>query len=229
MAQFGRMLQICRATGAWRTSAIESFSSTVLTTTSCNLGCGYCFQNTGLDPTGGSNPPRIEAWRLNSHTTEQIIAFAAKQMALSGLDKLSLVLFGGEPLLNPRACLEILRRSKSIGLQYATVTTNAVLLTRQLAKDLASAGLCHAQVTFDGSREDHDKIRVKKSGKATFDTILNNVAEATELTELDWTLRVNVSHINAARIEEIFHQLDGRVYETLHSRICLGGRRRIRV
>ena len=38
-----------------------SYALTVLTSTACNLGCGYCFQNTGQDPAGprSRNPASI--------------------------------------------------------------------------------------------------------------------------------------------------------------------------
>lgn len=199
------------ASGAYRPRVPVSFSLTVLTTTTCNLGCGYCFQNTSLAPAGSHRPPRIERQRLGAATTDRIIRFTSERMMEVGLEKLTLILFGGEPLLNPRGCLELLDRARAIGLQSATMTTNGVLLTPRLAMDLEAAGLNHAQVTFDGSREDHDRIRVKKSGGATFDTIVRNLARATEVTDLRWGLRVNVSHHNFARIGKLFGQLDGQV------------------
>jgi uncharacterized protein len=197
--------------GAYRPRSPKSFSLTVLTSTACNLGCGYCFQNTGLDSSGGHRPPRIERRRLDDGTIDRILAFTAERMEQAGLDKLYLLLFGGEPLLNPRGCLELLRRSRDIGLSRASMVTNGVLLTRKLAIELYDAGLQGAQVTFDGSRGDHDQIRVKRSGSGTFDAIVHNVERATEATGLMWNLRVNVSHHNVERIGELFGQIHGRV------------------
>ena len=200
-----------RENGAYRPRTPKSFSLTVLTSTACNLGCGYCFQNTALDPSGGNRPLRIGRERLDGDTIDRIVRFTAGRMEQAGLDKLYLLLFGGEPLLNPRGCLELLRRSHDIGLYLATMTTNGVLLTPKLAVDLRAAGLRGVQVTFDGSREDHDRIRVKHSGGATFETIVRNVGRATEATDLRWNFRVNVSHHNFDRIGDLFSQLDGRV------------------
>lgn len=142
-----------RANGAYRARSPESFSLTILTTTSCNLGCGYCFQNTALDPEAGDRPKRIARAWLDTTTTNKIIRFAANRMARAGLEKLSLLLFGGEPLLNPRGCLELLRRSQTIGLVEATMATNGMLLTPKLAMELEAAGLDHAQLSFDGGRK----------------------------------------------------------------------------
>jgi uncharacterized protein len=193
--------------GAFRPRTPASFSLTVLTTTTCNLGCGYCFQNTGLDSTGGARPPRIKRAWLDADTVDRIIRFTRDRMAQCELDRLFLLLFGGEPLLNPRGCLTLIERAKTVGLDRCVMTTNAVLLTPRLAQQLYAAGLDGAQVTFDGSRTDHDRIRVKRSGAATFDTVVRNVAQATEATGLNWNLRVNVSHHNFDGISDLLDQL----------------------
>jgi uncharacterized protein len=160
-----------------------------------------------LDPSGGNRPLRIERQLLNSDTIGRIIRFTADRMAQAKLDGLYLLLFGGEPLLNRRGCLELLEQARTIGLNSAMVATNGVLLTPKLAKELEARGLTGAQLTFDGSRDDHDRIRVRRSGAATFDTIVRHLAQATEATGLRWHLRVNVSHHNFDRIGDLFSQL----------------------
>jgi uncharacterized protein len=197
--------------GAYRPRTPKSFSLTVLTSTACNLGCGYCFQNTALDPSGGNRPLRIGTERLRASTIDRIVDFTRGRMEQAGLDKLYLLLFGGEPLLNPRGCLRMLEKAQGIGMYIGTMVTNGVLLTEKLAIDLHAAGLRGAQVTFDGSREDHDRIRVKHSGAATFDTIVDNVGRATAATGMRWNIRVNVSHHTFDRVGELFRQLEGRV------------------
>ena len=132
-------------------------------------------------------------------------------MSLVGLDALQLILFGGEPLLNAPGCVSLLERTQKIGLKTASMITNGVLLKPELAKELNEAGLQDAQVTFDGSREDHDEIRVKRSGAPTFDTIVRNIARATKVTDLKWQLRINVSHHNFVRISKLFGQLEHKI------------------
>ncbi|MER6397100.1 MULTISPECIES: radical SAM protein [unclassified Kitasatospora] len=203
--------EFLRDAGAYRERTAKSFALTVLTSTACNLGCGYCFQNTGQDPKGGHRPPRINLRRLNTRTIDRIVDFTAERMAQAGLDRLYLLLFGGEPLLNPRGCVELLERCTPLGLATAAMTTNGVLLTGRRAVQLGAAGLRAVQITFDGSREDHDATRVTHAGGGTFDTIVANVAAATEATRLSWNFRVNVSHHNVDRIGALFGQLDGKV------------------
>lgn len=196
-----------RAKGLFRSSDYRGYSLTVLTSTDCNLGCGYCFQNTGQDSRGGSRPPRIDHARLTTDTVTRILAFTERQMKQAGLDRLLLMLFGGEPLLNPRGCKELLRRAADHGLAYAGMTSNATLLTPLLAKELYALGLRSVQVTFDGDRADHDLIRVARTGGPTFDAIVHNMARVCETTPLAWVVRINVSHLNVGNIGALIERL----------------------
>jgi uncharacterized protein len=194
-----------RESGLLDAPPVRSYALTVLTSTHCNLGCGYCFQNTAQDPAGGSRPPRIAQTRLTSQTIASILDFTERQMAAAGLEKLRILLFGGEPLLNPRGCLELLERATDIGLSSAWMISNATLLTPSLARQLSGLGLGSVQVTFDGDRTDHDRIRVSRAnGDGTFDTIVRNLARASETSPMRWILRVNVS-------QETFHGTDALI------------------
>jgi uncharacterized protein len=190
---------------------VRAYSLTVLTATACNLGCGYCFQNTAPDPRGGSQPPRIGVSWLRGETIGQILEFTAAKMAAAGLPALNVHLFGGEPLLNVGGCVDLLDRAQDHGLASARMTSNATLLTAEVARRLSRAGLGSVQVTFDGSRADHDSIRVRRSGGGTFDAILANLAAASEVSTLAWDLRVNVSHRNLAGMADLAEQVAQRV------------------
>ncbi|MFE9424097.1 radical SAM protein [Kitasatospora sp. NPDC006697] len=199
-----------RERGLLTAPARRSYSLTVLTSTHCNLGCGYCFQNTAQDPAGGSRPPRISQSRLTSETITSILAFTERRMAAAELSRLRILLFGGEPLLNPRGCLELLERAADSGLASAWMISNATLLTPRLARQLAERKLASVQVTFDGDRPDHDRIRVRRAhGGGTFDTIVRNLARATEAGDLRWLLRVNVSHETIDGIDALIDRLAG--------------------
>ncbi|WP_424217579.1 radical SAM protein (plasmid) [Streptomyces sp. BI20] len=193
---------------------LRSYSLTVLTSTSCNLGCGYCFQNTGQDASGGSRPPRIKTVRLTSETIGRVLEFTRRRMAEARLERLALMLFGGEPLLNLRGCRELLERAAGLGPVYAAMVSNGVLLTPLVARELGAAGLRSVQVTFDGDRADHDAIRVRRSGGGTFDTIVDNLSRAMDVPELRWDLRVNVSHHNRHGMDDLLDRLSERLDPT---------------
>jgi uncharacterized protein len=187
---------------------IRSYALTVLTSTHCNLGCGYCFQNTAQDPAGGSRPPRIGRSRLTSETITSILDFTERRMAAAGLDRLRVLLFGGEPLLNPSGCVELLERARGIGLSSAWMISNGTLLTPALAGRLSHLGLGSVQVTFDGDRADHDRVRVVRAdGGGTFDAIVRNIVRASEAAPLRWLLRVNVSQQTFGGVDALVERL----------------------
>lgn len=212
---FGRLdekvEEFLRSRGSFRGRQVDCYSLTVLTTTACNLGCGYCFQNSELDSTGGFRPVRIPRRSLRLDLPDKILDFCERQMKAAGIDSLHLLLFGGEPLLNSRACLDILNRAQRLNVTAAAMATNGTLLTESLARQLYESGLTSAQITFDGCREDHDAIRVRRTGAPTFDAILANLAVAREATALRFHFRINVSHHNAARIDKLFSELSDRL------------------
>ncbi|MFB9370013.1 radical SAM protein [Kitasatospora albolonga] len=197
-----------RELGMYTTTLPRAYELTVLTSTNCNLGCGYCFQNTAQDLTGGARPPRIARTRLTSRTITDILDFTRRQMAAAELEKMNILLFGGEPLLNPRGCLELLERAADHGLGHARMISNATLLKPRLAAQLAERGLRSVQITFDGDRPDHDRIRIGRAdGSGTFDTIVRNVVRASEVSELRWQLRVNVSQETYLGVDALIDRL----------------------
>lgn len=170
--------QYLQDAGLYESKPFSSYSLTVLTSTDCNLGCGYCFQNTAQDPKGGDRPPRIAHSRLTSEMITSVLDFTRARMTEGGFRKLAVMLFGGEPLLNPRGARELLRRAADLGELTASMVSNGTLLTPLIAKDLSAAGLRSVQITFDGDKDEHDAIRVRRSGGGTFDVIISNVAKA---------------------------------------------------
>jgi uncharacterized protein len=180
-----------------------TYAITVLTATACNLGCWYCFQNTAAPPPGSFAPPRIAKATLSDETIGKITRFVDERMAKHGYGHLSVLLFGGEPLLNPKGCIKLLQTLGPLGLTRGEIITNGVLLKPELAQRLEEVGLRRAQITFDGNREVHDTIRTTRNGRGTFDKIVANVEGATEVTDLSWHFRVNVSHRNLETIEEL--------------------------
>ncbi len=200
-----------RQQGFFTVRPADVYAVTVLTATACNLGCAYCYQNTSLPQEGSFAPPRIDKAVLTSSRVGEVAAFIERQMARFDLKKSSLLLFGGEPLLNPSGALQMLQAMRPLGLADAEMITNAVLLTPKLATRLAEAGLRRAQITFDGGKDDHDSIRVTRNGRGTYDTILRNVIEGSAQTDLHWHFRVNISHRNMGDLERLIDDLGDAV------------------
>jgi uncharacterized protein len=193
---------------------------TVLTATACNLGCAYCFQNTQAAQPGGNNPPRIASRTLSAHTIDRIVTFARTSMARSARTGLHILLFGGEPLLNPVGAVRLLEASTHIGLQSAEMVTNGTLLLPRTAQRLEAAGLSRVQITFDGDRTSHDALRVTRAGRPTFDLIVDNVARTAAVTAMHWIFRINVADPAALDIPSLLSHLAQTVDPT-HASVSL--------
>ncbi|GHF42157.1 uncharacterized protein FHX82_005066 [Amycolatopsis bartoniae] len=188
------------AAGIDRVPAPEHYSLTVVTSTACNLGCPYCFQNT---PDGAR---RITPAKLDARGVAACVEFTETRMAELGARRLELLLFGGEPLLNPAACVALLHAFGERMPTTASMVSNGVLLTPRRAVELAGAGLRDVQITLDGPRPRHDSVRATRGGRSTFDTILSNVAIAQRDTALRFTMRVNVTPENLPELPELLDQ-----------------------
>lgn len=190
---------------------VRSYALTVLVSTACNLGCGYCFQNTGPAAPGRTDPPRIPSAALDPGTAAAIVDFTRERMVRAGLTRLHLLLFGGEPLANPAGCRELLRRCAALGPLDAAMVSNGTLLDPALAGELAALGLRSVQVTMDGPQWIHDGTRVTRNGRATYHRILANVAAAQRATPLRFTLRVNLTPAVLPHLTGLVTELAGRV------------------
>lgn len=189
----------------------DTYAVTVLTATTCNLGCNYCFQNTSMAPEGSHAPPRIKASRLNTDDISAIALFVKKQQERYQKTKSTLLIFGGEPLLNKAGTLELLSAFQPLGLTDSEIVTNGVLLSGTMARKMYAGGLNRVQITFDGDKAAHDSTRVTRSGRPTYDRILENVGRSmAEAPGLNWNFRVNVSHRNVANLSYLVEDL-GRV------------------
>jgi hypothetical protein len=128
-------------------------------TNACNLNCRTCVRHAWDEPEG------FMEWDTCVAVVEGLVEVAGSgtggTLAFMGL---------GEPLLHPRF-LDMVRLAKGRGLR-TEVTTNALLLTPGLARELLDAGLDQLVVSIDGaSAEAFGRVR---SG-ASLEKVIANV------------------------------------------------------
>jgi uncharacterized protein len=154
--------------GGWRPTAFREFVLKVHQ--QCNLACDYCYVYELADQSWRDRPRimspevwRAAAGRIAEHAHEH------------DLDKLRIILHGGEPLLAgtdrllrlvadvrdalPSGC------ELSVGMQ-----TNGVGLDEETLIRLAAARISIG-VSFDGSPENHDRHRRFRSGKGSHSAV----------------------------------------------------------
>jgi PqqA peptide cyclase len=100
----------------------------------CPLSCPYC-----------SNPLELE--RASGELTTSEWKKILTELAEIGV--LQIHFSGGEPTAR-KDLVELVQHASDAGL-YTNLITSAVLLTREKLADLANAGLCHVQISFQGS------------------------------------------------------------------------------
>jgi uncharacterized protein len=173
-------------------SSYRSYVATILTTMACNLRCPYCYEQGLLS----------SSKFMSLEMAAKVSTWLKRQVRDRQVERVSLVYFGGEPLLNCQAIESIggsiydWCRSEGLALR-AGVITNGTLLTGEVAELLASVGVSWAKVTLDGDREDHDRLRPCANGEGSFDRIFNNLGEAAKHLRLVIGGNVDESNIDS--------------------------------
>jgi radical SAM protein with 4Fe4S-binding SPASM domain len=141
-------------------------------TISCPMSCVYCFENHPLRPTSkallaATDIPSIETF---------LAKYCERRDVAPG--HLSLVLFGGEPLiasLRPfNTALFALARRRGYSLDIVTSASSIDSQYLRLLNDHRDI-LREIDVTIDGPESTHDVLRPWKNGGPTYKTIVRNV------------------------------------------------------
>lgn len=181
----------------------DSLSFTVLLTWACNLRCVYCYEGAG----------DLRNKSLNADECESIIAFMKERIKTVRPKNISIMLFGGEPLLNVNAGKIILKSIKQlcdeqkIGFSTAIIT-NGVLLNKENIQFLKEYKCQYVQITLDGTKDVHDARRVSKNGTSSFDSILKTLKQMNARKDFVKPLiRINVDKTNVGKTEQLLKYL----------------------
>ena len=159
----------------------------ILPTRECNFRCVYCYEN-----------KRGEFMRdeLYSEIASAIKNYIDDNPSINALE---IEWFGGEPMLCYDKIVEFsagMKRycdEKDIIFSMA-MTTNGYLLTKERFLTLLKLNLRNYQITVDGNKEHHDKLRVLKNGGGTWDTIFNNLREINETDDKNFNITVRINY-----------------------------------
>lgn len=160
----------------------------ILPTEVCNFKCGYCYE-------------AFQKGAMGEDVQKGIIKYVKRN--ISSFTKIQVGWFGGEPTLAMdvvrNLSIEFKKICKVAKKTYsASMTTNGYNLTRELFLELLSLGVRSFQITLDGPREIHDRLRPHESGKGSFDVILNNMLKIKESVETPFfqiCIRINFSNL----------------------------------
>jgi uncharacterized protein len=133
----------------------------------CNLDCEYCFFLTKEALYPG------DRFRMHDEVLE---SYVTQVLAAHETDQVTIAWQGGEPTLMGidffRRAVELAERVKRPGVQLEhTMQTNGTLLDDEWGEFLAAHGFL-VGISVDGPRELHDRYRVDKKGRPTFDRVV---------------------------------------------------------
>ncbi|GFH98030.1 radical SAM protein [uncultured Phocaeicola sp.] len=168
----------------------KDFILTINPTLDCNFKCWYCYEShvkkSKIDP---------ETLLKIKHLIYNVIA------TQKGIQHLQLNFFGGEPLLQYQIVLEIIKyaenicetNKKDISVAF---TTNGYLLNQERLDTLSKYHVNTMQITLDGDRRTHDKIRFSSQKLGSYDRIIENIKNILRKKKIYITLRLNYTSEN---------------------------------
>lgn len=164
----------------------------IFPTEQCNFRCFYCYES-------------FELGKMNNEVVESILKLVKKRA--SSLKELNISWFGGEPLMAKDIVLYLSEEFKKMSEEFnfiynGAMTTNGYYLDVQLLKTLVDLGITSYQITLDGSKNSHDKIRIMKNKKGSFDTIWNNLLSFKNIdSRFDIMLRIHYTPLTILDIK----------------------------
>lgn len=166
-------------------------------TEKCNFRCTYCYEDFKL---GKIDDDVVEG-------VKNLIISRAKDLSY-----LKISFFGGEPLLNKRSVFDIAKWAQDIchenNIKFMSdVTTNGYLLNTDTFNVLCDNGVLNYQITLDGNKKTHDKLRPTAGGKPTYDVIMENLQNM-KISQRDFQcmIRINVADYNIQSAYDFFNE-----------------------
>lgn len=166
-------------------------SLTICPTSYCNFECTYCFEE---------NRPNVF---MSDDTEGKLLKFVEQY---NSLKTLSVMWFGGEPLLNFKKIVSL--TDKFLEKDYvfsAGIITNGYLLNGNVIKQLNQLRINYVQITIDGLEETHNLRRPYKGKGNSFKTIIKNIDSFCAIRpEAILNIRVNIDKTNENEFGQLY-------------------------
>lgn len=173
-------------------------------TLECNFNCWYCYEE---HPKGHMSPETMK--RVLNH-----FSLHCSRKEISALD---LSWFGGEPLLYfDEVVYPISKEAKLLmeknHLNFSNhATTNGYLITPSMIEKFNEIDLTSFQITIDGNKNMHDKIRCEK-GKPSFEKIMENICRICESNKAAHVLlRINYTDQTIENMDDILSYIPQQI------------------
>lgn len=165
---------------------------TIAPTMDCCFNCYYCFEKS----------------KRPAYMSENVMNGITKYVGnIENLKILKLTWFGGEPLMAvpemERLYRKLRRKLKGVTF-YSNIITTGFHLTENNIVALQRMKVTDIQITLDGQKETHNKIKFTEGCDDAFSTVLNNIEKTCELApEIHIVIRTNLTKTNANEYQEL--------------------------
>ncbi|SJL31088.1 Anaerobic sulfatase-maturating enzyme [Porphyromonas gingivalis] len=175
----------------------------VNTTLDCNLNCWYCYEN------------KVAESRIEKKVIEAIKKNIVYEYDRARFNVLKVSFFGGEPFLHFEGIKLVLDFAKKFCEErevelIADFTTNATLIDENIILYLKQF-TCHFQITLDGDRKVHNKIKkdIHNPNRDTYKDTIKAIYLANKFIENKRiAVRINFSNRTLEKIDEIIADID---------------------
>lgn len=147
----------------------------------CNLACVYCYED------------HADQKSMNIEHQHTLLKFIQQQ----NKNNISIEYFGGEPMLNMKFISQFSELLNKNNITYsASITTNGTFITESTLEKLYKANVKSFQITLDGYRDLHNKLRPSKNGSIdSYEKVSNalTIIKNSPYQDISVTLRLNVN------------------------------------
>ena len=186
------------------TISSKNYHLTIIPSLDCNLKCWYCYES------------HRKGSKMSINVMDRVINHIKHKISNNELDNLIIDWFGGEPLLFfdevtfPLSMrLKEILQDKKMTLNSFFVTNASLILDEHIPK-LESIN-SRFQITLDGNRKRHNKIRcTKESNSGTYSHLIKTIYElSNRINNTFINVRINYDDQTLKDFEDILTDLDG--------------------
>ncbi|CCZ38176.1 radical SAM protein [Bacteroides fragilis] len=174
---------------------------TINPTLNCNFKCWYCYENHLY-----KSKMEVDILERVKKHLENVIK------KLNHTQRFHLGFFGGEPLLYYTDVVQpILKHLKLLCMEYGVdssigITSNGYLIKEQMVNELKELNVSSFQITLDGGREFHNKVRYPYNGGDSYNQILSSIKKLIHVG-IYVVLRINYTQANLLSVRSIIEDL----------------------
>ena len=179
----------------------QEYDITIIPTLDCNLKCWYCWEK------------HIENSIMSEEIQEAIVKHVKNELIQGRINQLNIEWFGGEPFLafdkvvNPLGT-KLVNLAHEYKIPFAsTFITNATLINPSMIDKLNEFN-SYFQITIDGHREKHNKVKTYKSTSGdAYCRVIENLHLLTDKLPNTIGLRINFDDNTLNKFDEILDDI----------------------